>query len=80
MSIDLFLSHDMSLLSYTYKSISIVCKINTGNFDARAFGRIESWAACLGQVLFSLGPGYGIGLTYAASLDDPKIDLMKTAA
>lgn len=28
-----------------------------GKIDPSAFGKIEVWATCLGQVLFSLGPG-----------------------
>lgn len=51
-----------------------------GRIDPTAFGRIEVWAACLGQVLFSLGPGYGIGLAYASTLEDPKINLAKMCA
>ena len=51
-----------------------------GRIDPTAFGKLEVWAMCLGQVLFSLGPGFGIGLAYASSIEDPKINLAKMCA
>lgn len=51
-----------------------------GKFDASKFGEITVWSSCLGQVLFSLGPGLGIGMSYASTLKDPKVNLAKMTA
>lgn len=52
-------------------------KFYIGKIDWSAFGKLEVWASCLGQVLFSLGPGFGVGVSYAATLEDPKVNIMK---
>lgn len=51
-----------------------------GKFDVKKFGELSVWATCLGQVLFSLGPGLGIGMSYASTLEDPKVDIAKMTA
>jgi len=61
-------------------SVLYFYSISSVQFDASVFSDIAVWAACLGQVVFSLGPGLGVAMSYASSLDDPQVNIAKTCA
>ena len=40
--------------------------MNKGKFDISELGKLEVWATALGQILFSLSPGFGTAITYSS--------------
>ncbi|KAL3798680.1 hypothetical protein HJC23_004431 [Cyclotella cryptica] len=47
-----------------------------GNFDYRELAKLDVWATALGQILFSLSPGFGTAITYS-SLVSKKEDVYR---
>ena len=47
-----------------------------GKFEASKFASLKMWATVLGQILFSLGCGFGTAITYS-SFVDKKEDVYK---
>ena len=41
-------------------------KFYIGKFDISELGKLEVWATALGQILFSLSPGFGTAITYSS--------------
>ena len=40
-----------------------------GKFEASELANLEVWATALGQILFSLSPGFGTAITYSSFVD-----------
>ena len=40
-----------------------------GKFEASKFASLKMWATVLGQILFSLGCGFGTAITYSSFVD-----------
>ena len=60
----IFIMVIMVILANTLPGSSDGIAFYIGKFDTSVFSDIAVWAACLGQVVFSLTPGLGVAMSY----------------